>query len=91
MNQSGQYLLTVGLNCYKWYQNLTLGNVSERRLASRGWIVRSHISWRGEQNILYKSENLFVTYALWRYVTDQSGQYLLVVGLGLDGYKWYLN
>ena len=23
--------------------------------SQRGWIVRTHIGWRGEQNILYKS------------------------------------
>ena len=28
--------------------------VSEDAGLPRGWIVRSHIGWRGEQNILYK-------------------------------------
>ena len=81
------------LDCYKWYQSQTLGDVPARRLnpkrgghkvvcqqgrwapkggglggphrlekgtsvnenvgSQRGWIVRSHISWGGEQSILY--------------------------------------
>ena len=32
------------------------GSVPARTLGSEaGWIVRSHIGWGGEQNILYKS------------------------------------
>ena len=33
----------------------TLGGVLARMLGLEGgWIVRSHIGWRGERNILYK-------------------------------------
>ena len=45
--QREQYLLAVGLCCYKWYQIQTLGGVSARMLGPEtGWIVRSHIDWR---------------------------------------------
>ena len=51
----GQYLLAVGLDCYKWYQSQTQGGVRTRKLGPEGgWIVRSHIGWRVERNILYK-------------------------------------
>ena len=41
----GQYLLTVGLNCYKWYQNHTLGE----DIGSGEWIEGSHVNWRSER------------------------------------------
>ena len=60
--QRGQYLLTVSLGHYKWYQSQTLGDVPMRRLSPkrggneavcqqgrwprRGWIGGSHINWR---------------------------------------------
>ena len=46
--QRGQYLLVVGLSCYKWYQRQTPGSVPARTLSPEGgWIVRSHIEeWR---------------------------------------------
>ena len=31
--QRGQYLLAVGLGCYKWYQSQTLGDVPMRKLS----------------------------------------------------------
>ena len=34
--QRGQYLLTVGLGCYKWYQSQTLGGVPAKRLSLEG-------------------------------------------------------
>ena len=54
MGQNGQYLLEVGLRCYKWYQSQKLDSVPERTLAPKGVdyeIMRPHIDWRGEQNI----------------------------------------
>ena len=36
--ERGQYLLTVSLGCYKWYQSQTLGDVPAKRLSPRrGW------------------------------------------------------
>ena len=52
--QRGQYLLAVDLDCYKWYQSQALAVCQGGRWAPRGWIVRSHIGWRGERNISYK-------------------------------------
>ena len=40
-----------------------------------GWIVRSHIGWKGERNILYKGVETSRGKA-------QRGQYLLAVDLG---------
>ena len=34
--QSGQYLLAVGLSCYKWYQIHTLSDVPAKRLSPEG-------------------------------------------------------
>ena len=40
--QREQYLLAVGLNCYKWYQSKIPGGLSARTLSPpRGGIVRS--------------------------------------------------
>ena len=59
--QSGQYLLVLGLCCYKWHKSQTsgglslkggwtLGGVPARTLGIKGgWIVRSHIDWREER------------------------------------------
>ena len=50
--QEGQYLLAVGLSCYKWYQSQTRGDVLARRLNPEGvWTrggVPAHIDWRRE-------------------------------------------
>ena len=55
MGQSGQYLLAVGLDCYKWYQSQIPGNVPARTLGPHGgWIVRSHIGLRGEEAFLVR-------------------------------------
>ena len=53
-----------------------------------GWIVRSHIGWRGERNIPYKGvETLLskrILKTLWGSLNEktQRGQYMLAVGLG---------
>ena len=52
--QRGQYLLAMGLGCYKWYQGQSPGGVLATLGLQEGWIVRSYIGWRGERNILYK-------------------------------------
>ena len=50
-----QYLLTVGLGCYKWYQRQTPNGVPTRTLGpQKGWIMRSHVNWREERSIAYK-------------------------------------
>ena len=55
MGQRGQYLLAVGLGCYKWYQSQTPSSVpSEDVGLPRGWIVRSHIGRREERSTPYK-------------------------------------
>ena len=64
----------------------------------RGWIVRSHIGWIGEQNIPYKgveTSRCICILKLLRKSTERKSQriqYLLAVGLGysknnLDGSK----
>ena len=56
MGQGGQYLLAVDLGCYKWYQSQTPDSVPATTLKPQGgWIVRSHVGWRGEQSISYIS------------------------------------
>ena len=55
MGQRGQYLLALGLDCYKWYQSQTPGGLLVWTLSLQvRWIVRSHVGWRGEGSILYK-------------------------------------
>ena len=63
-------------------------SVSENIGSRRGWIVRSHIGWGGEQSIIYNVWTPFPS----RYILKtlrgspkekaQRGQYLLTVGLG---------
>ena len=49
-----------------------------------GWIVRSHIGWRGEQNIFYKGVETSPEKTRYKNSKEkaQRGQYLLAVGLG---------
>ena len=59
-SQKRQYLVSVDLSYYKWYQSLTLGSMPARTLGPQeGWIVRSHIGWRGERSILYKGVEIY--------------------------------
>ena len=53
--QIGQYLLVVGLGCYKWYQSQASGAVSARTLGPQ-WGVACEISYwlERERNISYK-------------------------------------
>ena len=53
MGQSGQYMLAVGLGCYKWYYSQTPGGVSVRKLAPKGVDCEIPHRWRGERNIPY--------------------------------------
>ena len=49
--QREQYLLAMGLGCYKWYQSQTLDDVLARRLSPEGgWIGGSYIDWRRERS-----------------------------------------
>ena len=55
MGPNGQYLLAIGLSCYKWYESQAPSGVPVRTLGPQVvWIVRSHISWRGERDIPHK-------------------------------------
>ena len=57
-NQSGQYLLAVGLNCYKWYQSQSLDGVLARTLGPQGvdceipHLLEKHfLLWRGNLSL----------------------------------------
>ena len=92
--QREQYLLAVGLGCYKWYQSQTSGDVPVKTLGPQGvWIVRPTLV--GEEN-----ETFFIR--VWKPLPSkrvlktlrgspegkaQRGQYLLAMGLAC--YKWY--
>ena len=44
--QKRWYLLAVGLDCYKWYQNQTPGDVPARRLSPKGGWTRGGVPAR---------------------------------------------
>ena len=76
---------------------LETGGVPARTLGPQGgWIVGSHICWRGERNISYKgvetSPSLATRFKTLRGSPEgkaQRGQYLLAVGMICC--KWYQN
>ena len=48
--------MRVGLGCYKWYQSRSPDRCASKDAGPQGgWIVKSHICWRGERSGLYKA------------------------------------
>ena len=79
MDQSKQYLLVLTLGCYRWYQTQTLNG--------GGLWDPISVGEEDETFLMRACKSLISKRVLkpwgWRwYVTNQSRQYLLVVGLG---------
>ena len=66
----------------------TIWCASEDAGPQEGWIVRSHIGWRGKRNILYKGVKTSSKHTRFKTLRGspekkaQRGQYRLAVGLG---------
>ena len=94
MGQSGQYLLTVDLGCYKWYQGQTPSGMLARTLDPKWgglWDPTSVGEWNEVLLIrVWKPLSSIRIFKPWdwrRCVMSQSEQYFLAIDLGC--YKWY--